>query len=112
MYKSFNGSNLQCGPPLTRQLSSHYMISYAIVPVCKNLRFSFPDLGLDSLIQFVFCDAREQGVWRDIRSVEVKVWFTGSSRMMGYHFFSQMVGHQQHYEKWWKEFTVTMETAP
>jgi hypothetical protein len=24
--------------------------------------------GLDSLIQFIFCDAQEQGVWHDIRS--------------------------------------------
>ena len=22
-------------------------------------------------------------------------------------FFNQMVGHKQHYEKWWQEFTVT-----
>ena len=60
--------------------------------------------GLDSFIQFVFCGAWEEGVWRDIRSVEVNVVITGSSRN---DFFSQMIGHQQHYEKWWKEFTVT-----
>ena len=57
------------------------------------------DLGLDSLIQFVFCDAREQGVWRDIRSVELRVRY----------FFVQTVGHQKHYEKWWKKFTVAKQ---
>ena len=67
------------------------------------------DLGLDSLIQFVFCDAQEQGVWRYIESAEVKVSFVGSPRNDKYHFFSQTVGHQQVYEKWWKEFTVTTE---
>ena len=53
------------------------------------------DLELDSLIQFVFCDAQEQGVWRYIESVEVKVSFFGSDR---YHFFSKTVGRQQAYE--------------
>ena len=65
--------------------------------------------GLDSLIQFVFCDAWKHGVWQDIRSVEVKVPFSHSSRSGGYHFFNQMVGRQQYYEKWWNEFTVAME---
>ena len=54
------------------------------------------DLELDSLIQFVFCDAQEQGVWRYIESVEVKVSFFRSDR---YHFFSKTVGRQQVYEK-------------
>ena len=61
--------------------------------------------GPDSLIQFVFCDAREQGVWRDIRSVEVDVEPDSSSEVS--HFFDRIAGHQQLYEKWWKEFTVT-----
>jgi hypothetical protein len=65
--------------------------------------------GLDSLIQFVFCDAWQQGVWRDIRSVEVKVWFTVVSRNDAYDFFNQTVAHQKDYEKWWNEFTVTTE---
>jgi len=50
-------------------------------------------LGLDPLIQFVFCDAIETGVWQDIMSVEVKISLKGSSSKNG-HFFSQMVGHQ------------------
>jgi hypothetical protein len=62
-------------------------------------------LSLDSLIHFVFGGAWEQGVWRDIRSVEVEVWFNSSSEAS--HFFDQTVGHQQRYEKWWKTFTVT-----
>jgi hypothetical protein len=70
------------------------------------------DVGLGSFIQSVFYDARKQGVWRDIRSVEAKVRFTGSSRNGRYRFFSQTVGHQQGYKKWWKECTVTMEDLP
>ena len=76
----------------------------------QELRLLFPQhFGVDSLIRFIFCDAREQGAWRDIRRVEVKVWVTGSS---GNEFFSQAVGRRQDYEKWWKEFTVTMEDFP
>ena len=63
------------------------------------------DSGLDSLIKVVFRDAREQGVWRDIRSVEMNFWNDGSSE--GSHLFDRTVGHQHLYEKWWKEFTVT-----
>ena len=69
----------------------------------------FLSLGLDSLIQCVFRDAWEQKVWRDVRSVEVKVRLTDSSRGDGHLFFDQMVEHHQHYEKWWKEFKVTMK---
>ena len=70
------------------------------------------DLGWpDSLIQFVFCDAWEQGVWRDIRNVEVQVRFSGYSRDYGNQFFRRAVAHQQHFEKWWKEFTVTKEDS-
>ena len=76
----------------------------------QNLRLLFPQhLGVDSLIQFVCCDAREQGAWRDIRRVEVKVWVTASS---GNDFFNQINGDQQRYERWWKKFTVTMEDSP
>lgn len=67
------------------------------------------DLGLDSFIQFVLCDAWEQGVQREIRDVEVKIRFTALSRDDAYHFFSQVVGHQPHYKNRWKEFTVTRE---
>ena len=64
-------------------------------------------LERDPLIEFVFCDAMEQGVWRDIMSVEVKVSLKGSSSKDRHRFFSQMVGHQRDFDKWWKEFTVT-----
>ena len=63
--------------------------------------------GVGSLMQFVFCDVRDQGVWRDIKSVEVAVWLLISSRNDENRPFAPMVGHQQHDEKWWKEFTVT-----
>jgi hypothetical protein len=41
MYKSFDGSNIHCDLRLMRQFSSHYVISYAIFPVCESLSFSF-----------------------------------------------------------------------
>ena len=65
------------------------------------------NLGLDSFLQFLICDAFEQGVWRDIRSVQVKISFAGSSSNDEDHFFSQMVALQQIYERWWNVFTVT-----
>ena len=61
-------------------------------------------LEVDFMIHFVFCGAQEQGVWRDIRSVEVRIKFYVTS---GVPFFDKIVGHQRQYEKWWKEFTVT-----
>ena len=63
-------------------------------------------LGLDSLLHFVFCGAREQGVWPDIRGVELSIWLNDPLQNDA---FTQMVGHQQHYEKWWKEFTFTKD---
>jgi hypothetical protein len=83
----------------------HYFISRRFR--LQNLEISIsPYLGLDSLIQLVFCDAWEQGVWGDIRSVKMNVQFNVSNDGRD-HFISQMVGHRRHYEKWWKEFTVT-----
>ena len=78
------------------------------LPCLQNLYITIsPDSGLDSLIQTVFYDAREQGVWQDIRSVGLKVWHGGPSE--GPDLFDRTVGHQHLYEKWWKEFTVTKE---
>ena len=78
------------------------------LPRLQNLYITIPRVsGLDSLIQAVFYDAREQGVWRDIRSVEMKVWCVVYSERS--HFFDRTVGHQHLYEKWWKEFTVTKD---
>jgi len=62
-------------------------------------------LGMDSLLDFVFCGAPEHGVWRDIRSVEVEIWFNPSPEASD--FMDQTIGYQQRYEKWWKSFTVT-----
>jgi len=62
-------------------------------------------LGIDSLIEFVFFGAPEYGVWRNIRSVAVEIML--SSSLEAFHLFDQTVGHQPHYEKWWKSFTVT-----
>ena len=76
----------------------------------KNLDIFVPyGLGLRPLIHFIFCGAWEQGVWRDIRSVKVEILFDSSSKAS--HFFDQTVGHQQHYEKWWKTFAVTKESV-
>ena len=61
--------------------------------------------GSDSLIHIVFCDAREQGVWQDIRGVEVEVRFHSSDAKN--QSFSQMVGQQHYYGKQWKKFEVT-----
>ena len=80
--------------------------------------FQFPSLqildihvphysGVDFMIHFVFCGAWEQGVWRDIRSVEARVWFGATSEV--FPFFDKMFGHQQFYEKWWKEFAVAKD---
>ena len=66
------------------------------------------DSGLDSLIHLVFRDAREQGVWRDISNVIVNVRFTLLTSPSQW--FDRTVGHQ-HYEKWWKTFTVTLGYA-
>jgi hypothetical protein len=72
----------------------------------KQLYISISSFSeLDSWIQFVFCDASS----REIREVEVKVWFITSSEAP--RFFDQTVGHQQCYEKWWKTFTVTEDGA-
>jgi len=75
-------------------------------PSClQSLNFAFPPgLGIDPLIDFVFGGAPEHGVWRDIRSVEVKIWFNYPSDAS--HLFDQTVGHQPRYEKCWKSFTV------
>ena len=63
----------------------------------------------ESLIQFVLCDVKEQRVWRDIRSVKGRVGFYGPRLDARDHFFSETVGRQQHYEKRWKNFTITKE---
>jgi len=63
-------------------------------------------LGIDPLIEFVFCGALEHGAWRDIRSVRVEILFNSLPRAYG--FIDQTVGHQQRYEKWWKAFTCTV----
>ena len=63
----------------------------------------------DSSIQFVLCDAREQGIWRDIRSVKVRVGFHGPPGDARDHFVSETVGHQTLYEKWWKKVAVTTD---
>ena len=65
------------------------------------------EINLDSLIQFVFCGARAQGVWQDIRNVEVEVRARGSwTKKDTSNFFSQIVGQQRDFDKWWKKFTV------
>jgi len=62
-------------------------------------------LGIDSLIEFVFCGASEHRVWRDISSVAVTIRFDSPSEAS--HFFDQTVGYKPRYEKWWKSFTLT-----
>ena len=57
----------------------------------------------DYVIQFVFSDAWEQGVWKDIRSAKVEIWGPGDAMKTWF----QNYEHKQHYEKWWKDFTVS-----
>ena len=58
----------------------------------------------DSVIQFVFCDAQEQGVWKDIKSVKVELFGMDNDEIET---VTQKYEHEQHVEKWWKEFTVS-----
>ena len=62
------------------------------------------ELELDPFFQFLFCGVWEEGVWQDIKSVEVDlpVLSWGES-----HVFSRIVGRQRDYDKSWKVFTVT-----
>jgi len=74
----------------------------------QNLDISIPQTsGIDSLIHFVLCGAREQGIWRDIRSVEVEIRCNSLAEVS--HCLDEAVGHQQQYEKWWKTFAVTKD---
>jgi len=78
------------------------------LPYLQNLDISVPEgLGIDSLIDFVFCGASEHGVWQDLSSAKVKIWCDTISETS--HLFNQIVGHQPRYEKWWKSFTVTKD---
>ena len=80
------------------------------LPCLQELYISIaPYSGRDSLIQLVFRDAREQGVWQDIKSVKVEVEFTFMTKAS--HFFDQTIADQQHYQKWWETFTVTMKNS-
>jgi len=69
----------------------------------RNLNISVPPgLGTDSLVDFVFYEASERGVWRDITSVKVDINFKSSSEAS--HYLDQRVGNWQRYKKWWKPF--------
>lgn len=59
--------------------------------------------GLASLILYIFCDAWEQGVWHDIKSVELCV----IESMKESHLFRHIGGDLQHYGRWWKKFTIS-----
>ena len=64
------------------------------------------DCESDSVIQFVFCDAQEQGVWKDIRSVEVELHVMDGDALGA---VTRKYEHAQHVEKWWKEFTFSSD---
>ena len=59
--------------------------------------------GLASLILFIFCDAWEQGVWHDIKSVELCV----RESLKESHLFRHIGGDRQHYGRWWKKFSIS-----
>jgi hypothetical protein len=93
---------------------------YSDLPVLKPLfdfLFNCPHLqnlhiniewysNSDDLIRFVFCNALEEEVWHDIRSVEVVVRFNGVPKERD-PFLTEMVGRKPQYEKWWNVFIVT-----
>ena len=60
--------------------------------------------GSDSLIQFVFCDAWKERVWKDIRTVEVELWGMNDDAVQN---LTQKYEHEQQVMEWWKEFTVS-----
>jgi hypothetical protein len=75
----------------------------------QELRIEIHEISrLDSLIQFVFCDAREQGVWQDIRRVGLiqHVNISGLDQV-----FNEWIGQTLHYKKWWKELTVNKQAG-
>ena len=102
----FHFSRYELSPEALHQSLPNFLCN---CPCLQQLEIRIPKAlsWADSLIRFVLCDAREQGVWRDIGSVHVWLSLDGSSRDFVRLFFSQMVGRQQHYEKWWKEVAVT-----
>ena len=59
--------------------------------------------GVGSLIQLIFCDSWKQGVWKNIRRVDMGVYYDldGGSEL-----FNEMVGCQQQYAKGWRRFMV------
>jgi hypothetical protein len=77
-------------------------------PCLQELRIRIEHCsGVDSLIQFIFCNAQEQGVWRDIRIVELEHLSIWSGRREQDKRFNKIVRQTQHYEKCWKELTVS-----
>ena len=75
----------------------------------QDLKITISDhFGLDSLIQLIFCDSLEQGVWGNIKSAKMEVYCHPDETRE--QLFTQMVGHQRHYERLWKEFMVTKDS--
>ena len=68
-----------------------------------NIHF-FHYSGLGSLIHLIFCDSWKQGVWKNIRSVAMNIYWDDET---GEQSFNQVAGRQQHYEKGWKEFMIS-----
>jgi len=85
--------------------SSQFIKWFVFTVSClQNLYIYVPQtLGIHSLMHFVLWGAPEQRVWRDIRSVEVEIWFALSPQAS--HFLGRSVEHQQRHEKWWKSFS-------
>ena len=71
-----------------------------------NLKI-FHHSGVDSLIQRIFCDSWEQGVWKTIRRVDMIVYYNTNG--LG-ELFNQVVVCQQHYVKRWRKFMVSHTT--
>ena len=89
------------------QSLTHVLFNF---PCLKQLeiRLSGDWWWVDSLLQLVLCEARERGVWRDIKSVDVMFRGTDLSADV---VFNHAVRRQQDYEKWWKGVTVIKDRA-
>lgn len=75
-------------------------------PCLRTVKISiYHYLGLDSLVQSVFCDARAEGALQGIKHLRVTTLFRLSFDIRS-QFFDRMVQYEQDYKKWWKEFTV------
>jgi hypothetical protein len=100
--QSFRWEHYKCGGPLSNVASKSLHDSLLNAPCLQKLELGVSYyVGLESLIHFIFCDSLEQGVWKNIRSVRMKVGY--ESHEVNWQLY------KQRYEKGWKEFKVDFD---